>query len=149
MNDTAKGLVSPKIATERVAASMAKRKKSQHNFQRLGRSAIAVALAFLIVLFVSIFAKGIPGFFQYYVEIGVEIDREKLDPTGDLTLQSLYAGDARGVIRSSLYAELDVEGRSDKRAAGKLISQGAEQRLRKLRKTFQRINICDPEKFIY
>ena len=132
MNDTAKGLVSPKIATERVAASMAKRKKRERNFQRLGRSAIAVALAFLIVLFVSIFAKGIPGFFQYYVEIGVEIDREKLDPTGDLTLQSLYAGDARGVIRSSLYAELDVEGRSDKRAAGKLISQGAEQRLRKL-----------------
>lgn len=43
MNDTAKGLVSPKIATERVAASMAKRKKRERNFQRLGRSAIAVA----------------------------------------------------------------------------------------------------------
>ncbi len=132
MIDTSKGLISPKIATERVAASMAKRKKRERNFQRLGRGAIAVALAFLIVLLVSIVAKGIPGFFQYFVEIEVEIDREKLDPTGDLTLQSLYAGDARGVIRSSLYAELDVEGRSDKRTAGKLISQGAEQRLRKL-----------------
>ena len=132
MIDTTKGLVSAKIATEKVAASMVKRKKRERNFQYLGRSAIAVALAFLLVLFVSIFLKGIPGFFQYFVEIEVEIDREKLDPTGDLTLQSLYAGDARGVIRSSLYAELDVEGRSDKRAAGKLISQGAEQRLRKL-----------------
>ncbi|MDA9948226.1 DUF3333 domain-containing protein, partial [Paracoccaceae bacterium] len=89
MIDTPKGLVSPTTATKRVAASMAKRKKSERNFQLLGRSAIAVALAFLVVLFFSIFSKGLPGFFQYYVEIEVEIDREKLDPTGDLSLQSL------------------------------------------------------------
>ena len=132
MIDTPKGLVSPTTATERVAASMAKRKKSERNFQLLGRSAIAVALAFLVVLFFSIFAKGLPGFFQYYVEIEVEIDREKLDPTGDLSLQSLYDGDARGVIRSALYAAVDAEGRKNKRAAGKLISPGAEQRLREL-----------------
>ncbi len=132
MIDTPKGLVSPTTATERVAASMAKRKKSERNFQLLGRSAIAVALAFLVVLFFSIFSKGLPGFFQYYVEIEVEIDREKLDPTGDLSLQSLYDGDARGVIRSALYAAVDAEGRKNKRAAGKLISAGAEQRLREL-----------------
>ena len=132
MIDTPKGLVSPTTATERVAASMAKRKKSERNFQLLGRSAIAVALAFLVVLFFSIFSKGLPGFFQYYVEIEVEIDREKLDPTGDLSLQSLYDGDARGVIRSALYAAVDAEGRKNKRAAGKLIAAGAEQRLREL-----------------
>ena len=132
MIDTPKGLVSPTTATERVAASMAKRKKSERNFQLLGRSAIAVALAFLVVLFFSIFSKGLPGFFQYYVEIEVEIDREKLDPTGDLSLQSLYDGDARGVIRSALYAAVDAEERKNKRAAGKLISAGAEQRLREL-----------------
>ena len=51
MIDTPKGLVSPTTATERVAASMAKRKKSERNFQLFGRSAIAVALAFLVVLF--------------------------------------------------------------------------------------------------
>ena len=132
MIDTPKGLVSPTTATELVAASMAKRKKSERNFQLFGRSAIAVALAFLVVLFLSIFSKGLPGFFQYYVEIEVEIDRKKLDPTGDLSLQSLYDGDARGVIRSALYAAVDAEGRKNKRAAGKLISPGAEQRLREL-----------------
>ena len=132
MIDTPKGLVLPTTATELVAASMTKRKKSERNFQLLGRSAIAVALAFLVVLFLSIFSKGLPGFFQYYVEIEVEIDREKLDPTGDLSLQSLYDGDARGVIRSALYAAVDAEGRKNKRAAGKLISAGAEQRLREL-----------------
>ena len=132
MISTSKGMVSPKMATKRVAASMAKRKKSERNFQLLGRGAIAVALAFLVVLFFSIFSKGLPGFFQYYVEIEVDIDRERLDPTDDLSLQSLYDGDARGVIRSALYAAVGAEGRSNKRAAGKLISPGAEQRLRKM-----------------
>ncbi len=98
----------------------------------MGRSAIAVALAFLVVLFLSIFSKGLPGFFQYYVEIEVEIDRKILDLTGDLSLQSLYDGDARGVIRSALYAAVDAEGRKNKHTAGKLISAGAEQRLREL-----------------
>ena len=132
MISTSKGMVSPKMATKRVAASMAKRKKSERNFQLLGRSAIAVALAFLVVLFSSIFSKGLPGFFQYYVEIEVDIEREKLDPTGIFSQQSLYDGDARGVIRSALYAAVGAEGRSNKRAAGKLISPGAEQRLRKM-----------------
>ena len=132
MINTSKGMVSPKMATKRVAASMAKRKKSERNFQLLGRGAIAVALAFLVVLFSSIFSKGLPGFFQYYVEIEVDIDREKLDPTGIFSQQSLYDGDARGVIRSALYAAVGAEGRSNKHAAGKLISPGAEQRLRKM-----------------
>ena len=132
MISTSKGMVSPKMATKRVAASMAKRKKSERNFQLLWRGAIAVALAFLVVLFSSIFSKGLPGFFQYYVEIEVDIDREKLDPTGIFSQQSLYDGDARGVIRSALYAAVGAEGRSNKRAAGKLISPGAEQRLRKM-----------------
>ena len=132
MINTSKGMVSPKMATKRVAASMAKRKKSERNFQLLGRGAIAVALAFLVVLFSSIFSKGLPGFFQYYVEIEVDIDREKLDPTGIFSQQSLYDGDARGVIRSALSAAVGAEGRSNKRAAGKLISPGAEQRLRKM-----------------
>ena len=132
MINTSKGMVSPKMATKRVAASMAKRKKSERNFQLLGRGAIAVSLAFLVVLFSSIFSKGLPGFFQYYVEIEVDIDREKLDPTGIFSQQSLYDGDARGVIRSALYAAVGAEGRSNKRAAGKLISPGAEQRLRKM-----------------
>ena len=132
MISTSKGMVSPKMATKRVAASMAKRKKSERNFQLLGRGAIAVALAFLVVLFSSIFSKGLPGFFQYYVEIEVDIDREKLDPTGIFSQQSLYDGDARGVIRSALYAAVGAEGRSNKRAARKLISPGAEQRLRKM-----------------
>ena len=64
MIDTPKGLVSPTTATERVAASMAKRKKSERNFQLLGRSAIAVALAFLVVLFFRFFLRVSRGSFS-------------------------------------------------------------------------------------
>ena len=49
---------------------------------------------FFVTLFVSIFTKGIPGFFQYYVTLEVVIDQEKIDPAGDLSVQSLYDGDA-------------------------------------------------------
>jgi phosphate transport system permease protein len=79
---------------------------------------------------VSIFSKGIPGFFQYYVTLDVVIDQERIDPTGDLSIQSLYDGDARGIVRSALYEATGATGRSGRRAAGKLISKGAEQRLR-------------------
>jgi phosphate transport system permease protein len=83
-----------------------------------------------VLLFVSIFTKGIPGFFQYYVTLEVVVDRERIDPVGDLSVQSLYDGDARGIIRSALYEATGAEGRSGRKAAGKLISKGAEQRLR-------------------
>ena len=84
-----------------------------------------------MTLFVSIFSKGILGFFQHYVTLEVTLDSAKLDPTGDLSVQSLYDGDARGVIRAALYEATGASGRSGRKAAGKLISQGAEQRLRK------------------
>ncbi|GIS11478.1 MAG: phosphate transport system permease protein PstA [Alphaproteobacteria bacterium] len=99
-------------------------------FRIYGRIAIGIALAFLVTLFVSIFSKGIPGFFQHYVTIEVTLDRAKLDPAGDLSVQSLYDGDARGVIRKALFEAAEASGRSGRKAAGKIISQGAEQRLR-------------------
>ena len=45
-------------------------------------------------------------------------------------MQSLYDGDARGVIRKALFEAAEASGRSGRKAAGKIISQGAEQRLR-------------------
>ena len=130
MSDTGKQMMSPAIAAERVAAGLAARRGREKRFRIYGRIAIGIALAFLATLFVSIFSKGIPGFFQHYVTIEVALDRAKLDPAGDLSVQSLYDGDARGVIRTALYEAAGASGRSGRKAAGKIISQGAEQRLR-------------------
>ena len=130
MSDTGKQMMSPAMAAERVAAGLAARRGREKRFRIYGRIAIGIALAFLVTLFVSIFSKGIPGFFQHYVTIEVALDRAKLDPAGDLSVQSLYDGDARGVIRTALYEAAGASGRSGRKAAGKIISQGAEQRLR-------------------
>ena len=130
MTDPRRDMISPAVAAERVATGLAARRNREKRFQLYGRIAIGIALAFLVTLFVSIFSKGIPGFFQHYVTLEVTLDRAKLDPTGDLSVQSLYDGDARGVIRAALYEATGASGRSGRKAAGKLISQGAEQRLR-------------------
>jgi phosphate transport system permease protein len=125
------GMMSPDAAARRVAASIAGRRQRERRFKSYGQIAIGIALAFLVILFASIFSKGIPGFFQHYVTLEVTLDRAKLDPAGDLSVQSLYDGDARGAIRAALYEATGASGRSGRKAAGKIISQGAEQRLRK------------------
>ena len=125
------GMMSPDVAARRVAASIAGRRQRERRFKSYGLIAIGIALAFLVILFASIFSKGIPGFFQHYVTLEVTLDRAKLDPAGDLSLESLYDGDARGAIRAALYEATGASGRSGRKAAGKIISQGAEQRLRK------------------
>ena len=88
-------------------------------------------MIFLVTLFVTIVSKGAPGFFQYYITLDVELDRERLDPEGDLSNGSLYNGDARGVVRDALFALVKPEGRSGRRAAGKMVSSGSEERIRK------------------
>ena len=130
VNNTGGSMISPQEAATRVEAGLAARRGRERRFQIYGRIAIGIALAFLVTLFVSIFSKGIPGFFQHYVTLEVTLDSTKLDPTGDLSVQSLYDGDARGVIREALYEATGASGRSGRKAAGRLISQGAEQRLR-------------------
>ena len=130
MSEPQRGIIPPHVAVSRVNASLAARRAGERRFRTYGRIAIGIALAFLVILFVSIFTKGIPGFFQYYVTLEVVIDPERIDPAGDLSVQSLYDGDARGIIRSALYDATGAEGRSGRKAAGKLISNGAEQRLR-------------------
>jgi phosphate transport system permease protein len=130
MTETGASMISPQEAAARVEAGLAARRGRERRFRAYGRIAIGIALAFLVTLFVSIFSKGIPGFFQHYVTLEVTLDSARLDPTGDLSVQSLYDGDARGVIRAALYDATGASGRSGRKAAGKIISAGAEQRLR-------------------
>ena len=121
----------PQKAAERVAASIHLRKRKETRFVWLGKTAVAIALGFLVLLFVGILSKGIPGFFQYYVTLDLKLDEQQLDPSGQMTAESLAEGDFDGVIRSSLYQALgNPEGRKAKRDARRLISSGSSQRLR-------------------
>ena len=51
-----------------------------------------MALGFLVLLFAGILSKGIPGLFQHYVTLNVQLDAERLDPSGQGTLESLADG---------------------------------------------------------
>lgn len=130
MTDMTAGGLTPQEARVRVEETIAQRKRSERRFQWFGRSAIGIALGFLVLLFAAIFTNGIPGMFQHYVTFDVTLDRERLDPAGDLSEESLYSGDAEAVVRESFYQAIgNPEERAERRAARGILSTGSSQRL--------------------
>jgi len=126
---TVRGLT-PEEARSRVEETIAARNSREVRFQWIGKSAIGLALGFLVLLFAAIFTNGVPGLFQHYVTIDVNLDRQRLDPKGDLSEESLYSGEAERVALESLYAAIgNPEGRTERRAARGILSTGSSQRL--------------------
>ena len=120
----------PSTKTEQlVTESLRSRRKKEQTFKLLGVAAIVLALFFLVTLMTSILSKGIPGFFQYYITIEIDLDRERLDPRGDLSDQSLFDGQAKKIIQEAVLAETGAASRKEKKAARKLLSNGSDLRL--------------------
>ena len=132
MNNNKPKIITANEASKIVESSVIKRRKKDARLKTYGRIAIGLAVSFLIFLFVSIFSKGIPGFFQYYVTLDVYLDRDRLDPKGDLSPESLYNGDARSIVLESLYKVIKPKGRKEKKAAKKIISSNADVRISKM-----------------
>ncbi|MBT5799304.1 phosphate ABC transporter permease PstA [Alphaproteobacteria bacterium] len=112
-----------------VNASLKLRRKKERRFKMLGILAIALALCFLVTLMVSILSKGIPGFFQYYITLSVDLDRERLDPMGDLSDQSLFDGQANKIVQEAIFLKTGATSRNEKKAVRKLLSNGSDTRL--------------------
>ena len=124
------GPLSPQEAAIRVHASLKKRARSERRFQYLGMTAITLSILFLVLLFAGIFSKGIPGMFQHYVTLEVLLDKERMDPEGNMSAASLYSGDARGLVKDSLMNALgSPEGRKAQRAARAILSSASANRL--------------------
>ena len=121
--------MSPTKTEQLVTASLKSRRRQETSFKLLGIAAIFMALFFLASLMVSILSKGLPGFFQYYITLEVELDRERLDPAGDLSDQSLFDGQAKKIIQEAILAETGAKKRNEKKAARKLVSNGSDLRL--------------------
>ena len=121
--------MSPTTTEQLVTASLKSRRRQETSFKLLGIAAIFMALFFLASLMFSILSKGLPGFFQYYITLEVELDRERLDPTGDLSDQSLFDGQAKKIIQEAILAETGAKKRKEKKAARKLLSNGSDLRL--------------------
>ena len=121
--------MSPTKTEQLVTASLKSRRRQETSFKLLGIAAIFMALFFLASLMFSILSKGLPGFFQYYITLEVELDRERLDPAGDLSDQSLFDGQAKMIIQEAILAETGAKKRKEKKAARKLLSNGSDLRL--------------------
>ena len=120
----------PPTKTEQlVTASLNSRRRKEQSFKLLGIAAIIMALFFLVTLMTSILSKGLPGFFQYYITLEVELDRERLDPLGDLSDQSLFDGQAKRLVQDAILSETGASSRKEKKAARKLLSNGSDLRL--------------------
>ena len=120
----------PLTKTEQIVnASLKVRQKKERAFQLFGIAAIALALFFLVMLMGSILSKGIPGFFQYYVTLEVELDGDRLDPLGNLSEQSLFDGQAKKIIEEVVLEKTGAKSRNERKAARKLLSNGSDTRL--------------------
>ncbi len=67
--------------------------------------------------------RGIPGFFQSYVLLNVEVKADAVAPKGDLSPDALRRGNYAPLLRDALLADFpDVSGRSAKRELANLLS---------------------------
>ena len=125
-------IINPKKASNIVKNSIKKRRAKDYRLKLYGRLAIGLATCFLIFLFFSIFTKGYPGFYQYYVTLDINFDRERIDPKGDLSDNSLFDGEASKIVNESLFLLIDPKGRKAKKQAKKMVSTGKNVRVANL-----------------
>ena len=127
-----KKIINPEDATNIVKNSILKRRSKDSRLKLFGRVAIGLAVCFLLFLFYSIFTKGYPGFFQYYVTLDINFDRERIDPKGDLSDNSLFDGDSSTIVNESLFSIIEPKGRKEKKLAKKIVSSGKDVRIAKM-----------------
>lgn len=124
--DSSGGLTAAKKQgiADAVNKGLAARYAVERRFRFLGIAAIAMALAFLALLFGTIIWNGHSAFVQTMVTIDVEIPEDQVDRDNP------GSADYRSIIFKSLFnAFPDVQSRKDKRALTKLISNGASFQL--------------------
>ncbi len=131
-NNMNKKIINPEDATNIVKNSILKRRSKDSRLKLFGRVAIGLAVCFLLFLFYSIFTKGFPGFFQYYVTLDINFDRERIDPKGDLSDNSLFDGDSSTIVNESLFSIIEPKGRKEKKLAKKIVSSGKDVRIAKM-----------------
>ena len=125
-------IITPLEASDKVKKSIAKRRAKDKRLKFYGRAAISLAVCFLLILFYSIFSKGYSGFFQYYVTLDINFDRERIDPKGDLSDNSLFDGEASAIVNESLFSIIQPQGRKAKKQAKKIVSSGKDVRITKM-----------------
>lgn len=97
-----------------------KRYRAEQRFQKLGITAILLALSFLAFLFISIFSNGYTAFRQTFIQLDIHLEKSFF------TKEDLSKADYTGIVKKTLREMFpDVSTRKDKRMLYNLVSKGA------------------------
>ncbi len=123
---TAAPAVPPRRTIDIVNASLKRRYAQERRFQRVGAVAVALGLAFVVLLFADIIGKGYTAFAQTYIRLPVTLSAEAIDPSGTREPQTLAAADYMAPIRAALRQNFPERDRAPRSAP----AQHAGQRRR-------------------
>ena len=71
---------------------MRRRRRAEIRFQLYGLAAIAIGLAFLVILFTSIIGNGWTAFFQTSIKLPITFDAQEIDPDGNRSPKCACSG---------------------------------------------------------
>ncbi|MGD9806749.1 MAG: phosphate ABC transporter permease PstA, partial [Hyphomicrobiaceae bacterium] len=101
-------------------------------FKAYGIAAIAIGLAFLVIVFASIIQRGCTSFVQSEFRLDVTLDKDVIDPSGTGDESELLVADYPLLIQNALVKalKLDPNSQTDNRLAGQLLSANADVTVR-------------------
>lgn len=115
-----------------VYQNLARRRADERRFRNYGLVAITLGLAFVVLMFGNIISKGLPAFWQTYIQVPITFDAAVLDPQGSHDPQALASADYSALVRSGMHQLFpNVEGRLPLRALSGLISSDAAYELQR------------------
>ena len=117
--------------SDAMARRVAKRRATERRFRAYGIVAIALAIAALAALFISIIGNGYTAFQQTFIELEVTYDPAVLGIGKDRDPKTLSAANYPGLVKKTMRDMFpDVKSRKDKRALYGIVSTGASFILR-------------------
>ena len=123
--------VTTTAADPRFQARLRRRYASERRFRWIGRIALALGMAFLALILVTIVANGYTAWQQTFIALEIHFDPERLDPEGTGSEEVLLAGDYGGLVKTSLRKAFpEVKKRRERRQLQALVSPGASFYLR-------------------
>ena len=109
--------------SEKIAASLAARHRSEKWFRGIGFAAIVAALGFLAFMILSIGSTGYKAFQQTYVQLEINFDADVIDPEGTRDPAVLSRANYQGLVRKALRDMFpDVKSRRDRRSLNDTVS---------------------------
>jgi phosphate transport system permease protein len=113
-------------------ALVKRRNAAEWRFKAYGMTAIAISLAFLVILFTTIIGNGYTAFVQSAIQLDVFFDPAEIDPSGTQKSDDIRNANYPKLAANALYKLIAVnpDDRAARRQAGQLLSQSVDIQLR-------------------